>query len=276
MSRDAGPRSEPISSRHNPRFRDAVALRDARPRRERGLTLIDGAREIERAVAAGARVDEVWVARERVRSQEGRQALAAVEAAGAPIVDATPELLARLAYGERDEGIVAIVATPRLDLDDLNLPAAPLVAIVESVEKPGNLGAIVRSADGAGVDAVIAVDPASDPWSPNAIRASIGTVFSVPIAIARAEDAQAYLERHGVRVVAADPDGVAPYHAVDLTGPVAIVLGAEAEGLSDAWRSDRIARVRVPMHGAADSLNVSATAAVLMFEARRQRDRASP
>ena len=231
MSRDAGRRSEPISSRHNPRFRDA-----------RGAS--------RRPPAPGARADpRRWRPRGRARPGCGRAARGGMGGARArpqprgpsgprgrrgrrrAVVDATPELLARLAYGERDDGIVAIVATPRIDLDALNLPAAALVAVVESVEKPGNLGAIVRSADGAGVDAVIAVDPASDPWSPNTIRASIGTVFSVPIAIARAEDAQAYLERHGVRVVAADPEGVEPYHAVDLTGPVAIVLGAEAEGL---------------------------------------------
>jgi TrmH family RNA methyltransferase len=262
---------EPIGSRHNARFREALALRDARSRRERGLTLVDGAREIGRALAAGARLEEAWVARERVRSQAGRSALTAVEAAGAPVVEVTPELLAKLAYGERDDGIVAIVATPRRDLDALSLPADPLVAVVEGVEKPGNLGAIVRSADGAGVDAVIAADPASDPWSPNAIRASIGTVFSMPLAVCSAEAARSYLERHGIRVVAADPEGEQPYDAVDLTGAIAIVLGAEAAGLSDAWRTDRVTRVRVPMRGVADSLNVAATAAVLVFEARRQR-----
>jgi TrmH family RNA methyltransferase len=263
---------EPVGSRHNPRFRAALELRDARSRRERGLTLVDGAREIGRALAAGARLEEAWVARERIRSPEGVAALAAVEAAGAPIVEATSELLARLAYGDRDDGIVAIVATPRSDLDALTLPAAPLVAVVEGVEKPGNLGAILRSADGAGVDAVIAADPASDPWSPNAIRASIGAVFSVPLAVDSVEAAQAWLDRHEIRIVAADPDGELPYHAVDLTGAVAIVLGAEAAGLSAAWRSDGITRVRIPMRGAADSLNVAATAAILLFEARRQRD----
>jgi RNA methyltransferase, TrmH family len=276
-SRGAGP----ISSRHNPRFRDALALRDAKSRRERGLLLVDGAREIGRALAAGAVLEEAWVARDRVRSQEGRETLVAVEATGAPVVEATPELLARLAYGDRDDGIVAIVATPRTDLDGLVIPKEPLVAVVEGVEKPGNLGAIVRSADGAGVDAVIVADPASDPWNPNAVRASIGTVFTIPLAVCAAEEARAYLVAQGVRVVAADPDGDRPYHEVDLTGSVAIVLGAEAAGLSATWRSDDVARVRIPMRGAADSLNVSASAAVLFYEARRQRgaaprDRSDP
>ena len=196
----------------------------------------------------------------------------AVEATGAPVVEATPELLARLAYGDRDDGIVAIVAAPPTALDALDLPPEPLVVVVEGVEKPGNLGAIVRSADGAGVDAVIVADPASDPWNPNAVRASIGTVFSIALAVCSAEDARAYLGAHGIRIVAADPDGERPYHEVDLTGALAIVLGAEAAGLSDTWRGEAIVRARIPMLGAADSLNVSATAAVLLFEARRQRD----
>jgi TrmH family RNA methyltransferase len=264
---------EPIvSSRHNPRFRDAVALREARARRERGLLLVDGAREIGRALAAGVPLAEAWVARGRVRSPEAREVLLAVEATGAPVIESTPELLARLAYGDRDDGIVAVVTAPPTDLVRLRLPDEPLLAVIEGVEKPGNLGAIVRSADGAGVDAVIVADPASDPWNPNAIRASTGTVFSVPLAAAASADARAYLAEHGIRVVAADPDGGRPYDQADLTGGLAFVLGAEAAGLSDTWRADDVARVRIPMAGTADSLNVSTTAAVLFFEARRQRD----
>jgi RNA methyltransferase, TrmH family len=276
QARPQGRPAGPISSRHNPRFREALALREARTRRERGLLLVDGAREIERALAAGARIEEAWVARVRGRSDAARGALAAVEATGAPVVEATPELLARLAYGDRDDGIVAVVATPRSDLDALALPPEPLVAVVEGVEKPGNLGAIMRSADGAGIDAVIVADPASDPWNPNAVRASIGTVFTVPLAVCAAEVARAYLAAHDVGIVAADPDGDRPYHEVDLTGPVAIVLGAEAAGLSATWLSEDVARVRIPMRGAADSLNVAATAAVLFYEARRQRGARPP
>jgi TrmH family RNA methyltransferase len=260
-----------VSSRHNPRFREALALREARERRTRGLVLVDGAREIARVLEAGLTPAEVWVARERVGGAEGHAALAAAEAAGAPIVEATPELLARLAYGDRDDGIVAIVAAPPTGIERLALPAAPLVAVIEGIEKPGNIGAIARSADGAGVDALIVADPTSDPWNPNAVRASTGTVFVVPLAVCSTAEARAALDARGVRIVAADPDGDLPYHAVDLTGAVAIVLGAEATGLTDAWRDDAVTLVRVPMRGVADSLNVSTTAAVLLFEARRQR-----
>jgi TrmH family RNA methyltransferase len=265
--------SEPIiSSRQNPRFRAVLALREARERRERGLLIVDGAREIGRALAAGVALSEAWVARERVRSQEARAALEAAEAIGAPVVDAAPELLARLAYGDRDDGIVAVLVAPPTDLDGVRLPDEPLVVVVEGLEKPGNLGAIVRSADGAGVDAVIVADAAADPWNPNAIRASIGTVFSMPLAVCDSAEARAYLGARGIRVVAADPDGDHPYDQVDLSGALAIVLGAEATGLSDGWRDGDVTRVRIPMHYIADSLNVSATAAVLLFEARRQRD----
>jgi TrmH family RNA methyltransferase len=233
--------------------------------------LIDGAREIRRALDAGLDPVEAWVARERIRDPQGQGAVAALKNAGAPLVEATPELLSRLAYGDRDDGIVAIVTAPSTALDTLELPGDPLVAVIEGVEKPGNLGAIVRSADGAGVDAVLVADPASDPWNPNAIRASTGTVFSMPIAVGTSSDAQAFLRRRGLHIVAADPEGDRPYDEVDLRGGVAIVLGAEAAGLSQAWRAEDVMRVRIPMRGVADSLNVSTTAAVLLFEARRQR-----
>jgi TrmH family RNA methyltransferase len=268
---DADEPVEAITSRHNPRFRAALGLRDARERRERGLLLIDGAREIRRASAAGVTLAEAWVARDRIRSAEARAAVEAGERAGGPIVEAAPELLARLAYGDRDEGIVAVAVTPPTDLERVALGPEPLVAVVEGVEKPGNLGAIVRSADGAGVDAVIVADPTADPWSPNAIRASTGTVFSMPLAVCSSTDARGFLEARGIRIVAATPDGERPYHEVDLRGAVAVVLGAEAAGLSEAWSGPGIVRSRIPMRGVADSLNVSATAAVLLFEARRQR-----
>jgi TrmH family RNA methyltransferase len=262
---------DPITSRHNPRFRDALALRDAGERRGQGRLLVDGAREIARALAAGTPVLEAWVARDRVRSADARELLAVIEASDAPLVETTADLLARLAYGDRDDGVVAVLATPEASLATLRLPPEPLVAVVEAVEKPGNLGAILRSADGAGVDAVIVADPVSDVWGPNVIRASLGTIFALRLAVCGSADARAFLGSHHIRIVAAAPDGDPPYDEVDLTGAVAIVLGAEDTGLSDEWRDEEAQRVRIPMSGAADSLNVAATAAVLFYEARRQR-----
>jgi RNA methyltransferase, TrmH family len=260
-----------VSSRHNPRFREALALRDARQRRRSGRILVDGAREIGRALSAGHRVIEAWVAPERIRSHEARTALADLEASGAEMVEVSAGLLARLAYGDRDDGLVAVLPTPATELERLVLPEAPLLAVLEGVEKPGNLGAVLRSADGAGVDAVIVADPVSDVWNPNAIRASLGTVFSLPLAVCGADDALGFLRGRGMRIVAADTAAGMEHTAADLRGGVAIVLGSEAAGLSGAWSDQDIVRVRIPMLGRADSLNVSATAAVLFYEALRQR-----
>jgi TrmH family RNA methyltransferase len=265
MPRDA------VSSRHNPGFRAAVALRDARERRERRQLLLDGAREIGRALDAGHRPVEAWVAPEQLRSPEALALLPRLGASGARIVETSPELLSRLAYGEREDGIVAVIAEPATDLDALRLPRSPLLVVTVGIEKPGNVGAIVRSADGAGADAVIVADAVSDVWNPNAIRASLGTILSVPLAVCTSGEALDFLRAQGVAIVAARVDAMTEYHAADLGGAVAIVIGAESTGLDDTWRGGDITAVRIPMVGLADSLNASTTAAVLLFEARRQR-----
>lgn len=262
-----------LSSSHNPRFRAALALRDARERRASGLILVDGGREIGRALAAGVAAVELWVAPDRVRDPDAKDALAAAEGAGLPRVEVTPELLARLAFGDRDDGLVLVARAPTTDLADLRLPDSSLVGVVEGVEKPGNLGAILRSADGAGLDALIVTDPRSDPWNPNAIRASVGTVFRMPLAVCTAEAALDRLRAAGMRLAAARVDGAIAYTDADLTGPLAIVLGSEADGLSDTWHGPDVTAIRLPMRGMADSLNVSASAAVLFYEALRQRSR---
>jgi TrmH family RNA methyltransferase len=235
------------------------------------MTLVDGAREVLRAIEAGVEVEEVFVCQPLVSTADGEAALAAA-ATRAEIVDVGERAFERLAFGERAEGVIAVVRPPSTDLDRLDLPHDPLVVVVEGVEKPGNLGAILRSADGAGVDALIAADPRTDLFNPNAIRASLGTIFALPLAIAGAGAALEWLAGHGIRPIAARVDAARRYTEADLTGAAAIVLGSEAEGLTDAWRDPRVEAVRLPMHGVADSLNVAATAAVLLYEARRQRD----
>ena len=170
-----------LSSTRNPRVKAVAALRDRRARDEAGLTLIDGVREVARAVAGGAAIVEVYVDRARLRD-DGVEAMEAARAAGAEVVECAPFVLDRLAYGDRGDGIVAVARIPDVSLDGLALPADPLVVVVEGVEKPGNLGAVLRSADGAGADAVIAADPRTDLFNPNAIRASQGTLFALPVA----------------------------------------------------------------------------------------------
>jgi TrmH family RNA methyltransferase len=265
-----------IRSSHNPRIRAIAALRDPRERRDRGQLLVDGAREIGRAIAAGVEPVELVVAPDRVRGPEASAALRAAERAGTPMLEVTADLLGRLAFGERDEGLLLVARAPSTELSRLRLPADPLVGVVEAVEKPGNLGAVVRSADGAGLDALLVADPRADPWNPNAIRASLGTVFSVPLAVAGAGRVLEHLRELGIRVVAARVQAAIPYTEADLTGGVAIVLGSEADGLTDAWDGPDVTAIGIPMLGVADSLNVSVSAAILFYEARRQRGPAGP
>lgn len=260
-----------ITSVHNPRVRAAVRLRDRRARDKTGLTLVDGGREVLRALVAGVVLEEAFVCLELVRTDDARAAVAALSACAAPIWEASAAVLERVAFGERSEGVVAVVRVPATGLADLRPRPVPLVAVLEGVEKPGNLGALMRSADGAGADAVIAADPRTDLFNPNAIRASLGTIFALGLAAATTADALAWLREHGLRIVAARVDAERLHTDVDLTGPLAIVLGNEARGLTAAWRAVDVEAVRLPMLGVADSLNVAAAAAILLYEARRQR-----
>lgn len=260
-----------ITSTTNPRVRAALGLRERGARDREGRLLVDGLREVLRAVEAGARVIEVFTTEPPPGGGEGRALVAGLRAAGADVVVVSPAVQARLAYGERTNGVVAVVVTPERSLASLALPPDPLVAVLEGVEKPGNLGAIVRSADGAGLAAAVATGPGADPWNANAIRASQGTVFSFPVVAASTDETLVWLHAAGLPIVAARVDGAVPYTAVDLRGPVALVLGAEVTGLTEAWQGPDAVAVRLPMLGRADSLNVAATAAVLFYEALRQR-----
>lgn len=265
------PEPPPITSAQNPRFRAALALREARQRRQQGRILIDGLREIGRALDAGVAPIEAWVDPERLSSAEIDTLVGRLEAAGSAVIVADSRLIQRLGYGERSTGIVTVAETPRRALNDLVVGRAALVGVVDAVEKPGNLGAILRSADGAGVSALLVANPATDIFNPNVIRASLGTVFSMPIAVASVAETMAWLNAGSVRIVTARVDATTDYTDADLTGPVAIVVGGEAEGLGDAWSGPEVTAVRVPMLGVADSLNVSVTAAILFYEALRQR-----
>ncbi|MBA2720826.1 MAG: RNA methyltransferase [Chloroflexi bacterium] len=259
-----------ITSLTNPRVKAAVRLRDRRAREETGLTIVDGAREILRALDGGVRVETAFIASDLLRSPDALSVDARLHGWPATI-EVSPAVLAKVAFGERSDGVVAIVETPSLALADLVLPDDPLVVVVEGVEKPGNLGAVLRSADAAGVNAVIAADPRTDLFNPNAIRASIGTIFALPVVAATSADVLAWLTERGIRPLATVVEATTRYTDVDLRGPVAIVLGSEAGGLSDAWRAPEVSPIAIPMRGLADSLNVSIAAAVVLFEAVRQR-----
>jgi TrmH family RNA methyltransferase len=259
-----------LTSLRNPRVRAAAELRERHAREATGLTLVDGVRELSRALAGGADVIEVFVDQARL-GPEGHDAVTRAVAAGAALIPVGGPIIDRLAYGDRVEGVVATVRVPDLSLGALRLPSNPLAVVLEGVEKPGNLGAVLRSADATGADAVIAADPRTDLFNPNAVRASLGTIFSVPVACGESAPVRDHLRAAGLALVAARVDAPLPYTDADLRGPTAIVLGSEAEGLTDTWGGDDVTAVHLPMLGVADSLNVSVTAAVLLYEARRQR-----
>ena len=265
-----GPR---ITSTANPRVRDAVALRDRRDRDATGLTLVDGAREVRRALDAGVEATEAFVCESLVGGADARAALDAITERQIPVSSVSETVLAKLAFGGRAEGLVLVVRSPMRTLADLEPGPDPLLLVIEGVEKPGNIGAVLRSADGAGVAAVIAASPRTDVFNPNAIRASAGTIFALPVASAPSADVLVWLRDHGIRIVTARVGAATPYTEADLTGPLAIVLGTEADGLTDTWSGPDVEPCGIPMAGVADSLNVSISAAVLAYEARRQRQR---
>jgi TrmH family RNA methyltransferase len=265
-----------IDSPANARIKAALRLRERRERDETGLTLVDGGREALRAMESGATVETAFVCRSRLASTEAHRVVEQFEQSFGPygsstdLVEISERAFERLAYGDRADGVVLVVRAPRTGLGDLELPAEPLLVVTEDVEKPGNVGAILRSADAVGASAVIAVG-GTDLFNPNVIRASIGTVFSTPVPTGSAEDVAGWLRERGIRIVASRVDAAQLHVDTDLRGPIAIVLGSESAGLSDAWRAPDVEAVRLPMAGVADSLNVSAAAAVLLYEAWRQR-----
>jgi TrmH family RNA methyltransferase len=261
-----------ITSLTNSRVKAAVRLRDRRERDATGLTIVDGPRELLRALDHGVLVAEAFVCDELIRSSEADDAVRRLHVAATSTIRVSPDVMAKVAFGDRSDGVVAVIRTPDTGLDRLMPPADALIVVVESAEKPGNLGAILRTADGAGVDAVIAADPLTDPFNPNAIRASLGTIFSVAIGVATTAATIDWLVAKGIRPIAARVGASTSYTDLDMRGPLAIVLGSEATGLSAAWDDPRVTPVAIPMLGAADSLNVSVAAAIVLYEAVRQRE----
>jgi TrmH family RNA methyltransferase len=277
-----------ITSAANPRVRETARLRDADTRRVSGLTLIDGRRELARASAAGVVIEEVFIDADFALALLHDDAalntphlatpdLARLASRGTRLTGLSQKAFERIAFGSRNEGVVAVARYRAGSLAAFEVAHDRPVLILEGVEKPGNLGAILRTADAAGLAGVIVCDGRTDPANPAVIRASLGTVFTVPLAVASVQETLDWCRTHTRRVIAATPTGSTLWHAAGLAGTTAILLGSEAHGISPAWQQAAAAgtidleSVRLSMAGAADSLNVSATAAVLAYEAERQR-----
>ena len=255
---------EQVTSAQNPKIKELLALQEkSRLRRERGLFVVEGRRELEHCLEAGYTLETVFYCPAIYGT--------VTASAGVRIVEVTPELYGKIAYRGGTEGIMAEVRARNLTLEDLALQPDPLIVVLESVEKPGNLGAVLRSADAAGADAVIICDPLTDLYNPNLIRSSLGGIFTVPCVATDSPAAIAWLKAHGIRILTAQLQDSDWYYDTDMRAGTAIVIGTESTGLTDSWRAAADAHIRIPMLGRLDSLNASVSAAILLFEAVRQR-----
>jgi RNA methyltransferase, TrmH family len=263
--------SMPITSLQNPRVKETVKLRQRSHRDELGLMLVEGYREIKRAMANGHRSHTLFHCPALFQGTNEPALIEEYRAAGAEIVECSQPVFEKMSYRDRPEGLLAIAPQVRRSLDSVELPKAPLIVVAEAVEKPGNLGSILRSADAAGVDAVLVCDRCTDINNPNVVRASIGTLFSLPVVEVSSADALSWLRARGVQILAATPHTDLLYTDVDLSKPTAIVVGTEQYGLSETWMSQADLKVKLPMLGQADSLNVAAATTILLYEAVRQR-----
>jgi TrmH family RNA methyltransferase len=257
-----------ITSPQNQRIKDVVKLLlSANERRNQNQFVIEGVRELSLAITAGYNIQSLFICDELL-NVAGKELIAKLNV---PADNISLEVFKKMAYREKSDGIIAVMASKYLSLDMVRLSANPFVIVLEAVEKPGNLGAILRTADAAGVDAVIVCDPITDIYNPNIIRSSIGCVFTQQIAVCSSEEALQWLKQAGISVFAAEPYASKLYYETCLTQSTAIVMGAEATGLTDYWLRNADHRIKIPMHGSADSLNVSVSTAITTFEAMRQR-----
>lgn len=262
--------NEKITSAQNSKIKRLIALtQKSAERRSQGVFVAEGQREIAHCLAAGLTITTLYYCPALLGS-DNPSARFTLPAA-TRCIEVSTDLYDRMAYRGSTEGVIAEVVTPKRTLDDLHLKENALVVVLESVEKPGNLGAVLRSADAAGADAVIVCDPLTDLYNPNLIRASIGAIFTVPCVACTTSDCIAYLQNQGIRILTAQLQDSALYYATDMRGSTAIVMGTEATGLTTAWRTAADAHIRIPMLGRLDSLNVSVSAAILLYEAVRQR-----
>lgn len=262
---------DPVTSPQNPRIKGLVRLRDRRERDRTGTFLVEGFRELHRAIEGGVELQTLFVCPDLYLGSNEEGLVAAARSAGAEVIEVAESPFRKASYRDRPEGLIAIASQFEHSLESLEVGSEPLLLVVEAIEKPGNLGTMLRTADAAGAGGVIVCDPTTDPFNPNVVRASIGTLFTVRLAVASTRDAIEWLQDRGIRTVATTPDTSLGYTEADLTGGVAVVVGSEQYGLSDQWLAAADARVRIPMRGRADSLNAAMAAGVVLFEAVRQR-----
>lgn len=257
-----------ITSTQNPKIKSLLALEKPRERRKQQLFIIEGKKEIQFALEAGYKIGNLFFCDELIAPTE----LTSLGIQDKLLIPVSKEVFDKIAIRENSGGVIAVAEMKVHGLEQITLSKNPLLLVLESVEKPGNLGAILRTADAAGVDAVICCDPQTDFYNPNVIRSSLGCVFTTQIASAGSEETIAWLKKNAIHIYCTYLKASKPYDQTDFTRSCAIVMGTEATGLSDVWVRNSTANIIIPMQGKIDSMNVSTSCAVVVFEARRQRN----
>jgi TrmH family RNA methyltransferase len=264
-----------ITSTTNPKIKQAAALRNRRDRDATGLFLIEGYREISRALTGNVIFDQLFYCEELFLGSNENDLLFSCFKQGACLIKTSSHVFEKISYRDRPDGLLAVAKKMNLTIDTIEekLPKNknPLIVIAEAIEKPGNLGTIIRSSDAAGVDIVIVANGCTDIYNPNVVRASVGTLFTIPVIETSNEEALSFCKRHQINLLAATPEGKSVYTDVAMTEPLGIIVGTEQLGLSSFWKEACHERVRIPMAGIADSLNVAMATTLFLFEAVRQR-----
>ncbi len=267
-----------ITSMQNTQVKEAVKLQNRRQRDDSGLFLIEGYRELKRAVEGGISIQKLFICPNLFLGENEEELIDTIESMGALEIECTKAVFTKLSYRDRPDGLLGIGVQMGMSLGTLGAQMGenPLLVIAEGIEKPGNLGSIMRSADGVGADGVIVCDRCTDIYNPNVVRASVGTLFTLPVVEAGGSEVFSWLQSHNIQTVATSPAAEEDFTDADLHGPVAIIVGTEQLGLSEMWLKASDTKVSIPMRGSADSLNVATATTLLLYEVLRQRKAGYP
>ncbi len=261
----------PITSLQNEKVKQIVRLRERSERDKSGLFLIEGYRELLRAADSGKKFESLFICPELFLGENEGSLIEKITSQKIPLYVCSEPVFRKISYRDRPDGLIAIAPQMHSALEQMKLSKAPFLVVAEAIEKPGNLGTILRSSDAVGVDGLIVCDRCTDIHNPNVVRASVGTLFTVPVVEADGQKTLDFLKKNGIKIVAATPGATQEFTKVDLTGPVAIAVGTEQLGLSERWLSQADVCVKIPMLGVADSLNVAMATTLLLYEVQRQR-----
>lgn len=263
-----------LSSLQNPKVKHVIDLRERQAREKSGLFIIEGYRELLRATDAGRTFDTLFICPELFLGSNEEALIRRISATGARVFPCTEKVFHKISYRDRPDGLIAVAPQMHLSLEEFEqqlTSPSPFLVVAEAIEKPGNLGTILRSSDAVGVDGLIVCDRCTDIHNPNVVRASVGTLFTVPVIEAKGAQVLAWLKQKKISILAATPSAKIEYTDADMTVPIAIAVGTEQLGLSDLWMENADMQVRIPMRGVADSLNVAMATTLLLYEALRQR-----